>query len=54
MKICQLFLHSMDTKDTRVSTSAFSGVRRPAFSRITLDEFAERLANVGKSKAAED
>lgn len=54
MRICQLFLHSMDTQDSRLSASGFSGVRRPAFSKITLDDFASKLAQVGKAKKTSD
>jgi dCTP deaminase len=48
MRICQLFLHTVQTTDDRSTHSAFSGMRRPAFSRITLDTFAEKLANFEK------
>lgn len=48
MPICQLFLHSVATTDVKISRSAFSGMRRPVFSRITLDDFAKKLAGFGK------
>jgi dCTP deaminase len=48
MQICQLFLHSVATSDQRISRSAFSGMRRPVFSRIVLDDFARKLASFGK------
>lgn len=46
MKICQLFLHLVDTKDEKSETSIFFGKSRPVLGSISLDEdgFAKALS----------
>lgn len=44
MTICQLFLHSVESKSMEVDKSPFSCSRRPTLGKVTLDSVAEKLA----------
>ena len=44
MTICQLFLHTVESKSEEVDKSPFSCLRRPALGKIQLDRVAEALA----------
>lgn len=42
-KICQLFIHKIESADFRIDQSAFNLRRQPRLGNVKLDEFAERL-----------
>lgn len=44
MKICQLFLHTMDTLSSNVDQSSFVGKRMPVLGNVAPDSIAEKLA----------
>lgn len=44
MRICQLFLHSVETKSPKGAKSFFGGLRRPILGKIEPDEIAGKLA----------
>jgi dCTP deaminase len=44
MTICQLFLHTVDSKSEEVDKSPFACSRRPIVGKMKLDSVAERLA----------
>jgi dCTP deaminase len=44
MRICQLFLHTVDSKTQEIDRSAFSCSRRPTLGKLKLDSVAEKLA----------
>ncbi len=44
LAICQLFLHGVDGDSDDVDRSLFVGQRRPSLGKITVDDFARRLA----------
>lgn len=47
MRICQLFLHEVNTRDTDpdlIDQSHFVGERKPTISKIQMDDFAQRVS----------
>lgn len=44
MAICQLFLHTVDSKTSEVDKSSFVCSRRPALGKVGLDAIAEKLS----------
>jgi dCTP deaminase len=42
-RICQLFLHKIESVDFRIDQSAFNLRRQPRLGNVKLDEFAKRL-----------
>ena len=44
MKVCQLFLHKVESKSQEIGKSGFSGSRKPVVTKISLDKFAQKLS----------
>ena len=44
MKICQLFIHRVESTSHDIDKSRFVGRRKPILGQVALDQFAERLA----------
>ena len=44
MTICQLFLHTVDSRSPEIDKSPFACSRRPTLGKIKLDEVAKKLA----------
>jgi len=51
MRICQLFLHRVESTTDFVDQSLFVGQRQPTIDKIKLDNFAEKLAKANKPPA---
>jgi dCTP deaminase len=44
MSICQLFIHTAESKSDNIDRSRFIGLRKPTLGQISLDEVATKLS----------